>query len=68
MRRGALDAGLFEEVTSVMKLDLVLGTMAAAGLAGRRAPSFRIAARALVAALPGSWLGAQPRPRLGLAN
>jgi hypothetical protein len=55
-QRDALDAGLFDDVTSVMNVGLALGAMAAAGLAGRYAPSFRVPARSLAAAVLGGLL------------
>lgn len=55
-QRDALDAGLFEDVTSVMNVGLALGAMAAAGLAGRYAPSFRVPLRSLAAAILGGLL------------
>jgi len=52
----ALARGALADVTSVMNLGIVAGAFAAAGLAGRFAPRFRIAPRALLAAVIGGLL------------
>lgn len=52
----ALAASLFEDTTSVMDLGIVLGALCAAALAGRFAPSLRIGARPLAAAVLGGLL------------
>ncbi|KAF1071142.1 MAG: hypothetical protein GAK45_00601 [Pseudomonas citronellolis] len=52
----ALAAPLWQDVTSVMDFGIVLGAMLAAGLAGRFAPSLRIPARSLLAAVIGGLL------------
>jgi hypothetical protein len=55
-QRGALEAPVLEDVTSVMDIGIVLGALAAAALAGRFAPSLRIPWRSLAAALLGGLL------------
>jgi len=52
----ALDADVFSNVTSVMNFGIVFGALAAAGLAGRFAPTWRIPVRSLAAALIGGLL------------
>ncbi|MDT3718630.1 YeeE/YedE family protein [Pseudomonas oryzihabitans] len=52
----ALAEPFWFDVTSVMNLGIVLGALVAAGLAGRFAPSLRIPARSLVAAVIGGLL------------
>ena len=52
----ALAAPVWEDVTSVMNMGIVLGALLAAGLAGRFAPSLKIPARSLVAAVIGGLL------------
>ena len=49
----SLKAGVIFDVTSVMDVGIVLGALAAAGLAGRFAPTWRVPARSLAAALVG---------------
>src|SRR5262249_49832063 len=44
------------DVTSVMDVGLMLGAMAAAGLAGRFAPAWRVSGRSAAAALIGGLL------------
>jgi len=44
------------DITSVMNFGIVLGAMAAAGLAGRFAPDWRIPPRSLAAAVIGGVL------------
>ena len=55
-RTGALDRSLFFDTTSVMNFGIMLGALAAAGLAGKYAPQARIAWRPLIAALIGGLL------------
>ena len=52
----ALAAPVWEDSTSVMDIGIVLGALLAAGLAGRFAPSLKIPARSLVAAVIGGLL------------
>ena len=52
----ALAAPVWEDITSVMDIGIVLGALLAAGLAGRFAPSLKIPARSLVAAVIGGLL------------
>jgi uncharacterized membrane protein YedE/YeeE len=52
----ALAAPLSADVTTVMDLGLMLGAFAAAGLAGRFAPTWRIPARQLLAAVVGGLM------------
>ncbi|MGF7241491.1 putative membrane protein YedE/YeeE [Pseudomonas oryzihabitans] len=52
----ALAEPFWFDVTSVMNLGIMLGALVAAGLAGRFAPSLRIPARSLVAAVLGGLL------------
>lgn len=52
----ALAAPLWEDVTTVMDIGIVLGALLAAGLAGRFAPSLRIPLRSLLAAVIGGLL------------
>lgn len=52
----ALAAPLWEDVTTVMDIGIVLGALLAAGLAGRFAPSLKIPLRSLVAAVIGGLL------------
>ncbi|MEG5266796.1 YeeE/YedE family protein [Pseudomonas sp. JDS28PS106] len=52
----ALAAPVWEDVTSVMDLAIMLGALLAAGLAGRFAPSLDIPTRSLVAAVIGGLL------------
>ena len=52
----ALAAPVWQDVTSVMDIGIVLGAFLAAGLAGRFAPSLRIPLRSLVAAIVGGLL------------
>jgi uncharacterized membrane protein YedE/YeeE len=51
-----LESSVFRDITSVMDFGIVLGTLTASGLAGRFAPSWRIPARSLVAAIAGGLL------------
>ena len=52
-QRQALDASIFADVTSVMDFGIVLGALAAAGLAGRFRPAARFSAAAAATALAG---------------
>ena len=52
-RAAELKASVFRDITSVMDVGIVLGALAAAGLAGRFAPAWRVPARSLVAAVVG---------------
>ena len=52
-QRIALSRGVFEDVTSLMDIGILIGALAAAAMAGRFAPMFRIAPRSLLAALLG---------------
>ena len=51
--QNALARGILDDTTSVMDMGIVLGALAAAGLAGRFAPVWRIPWRSAVAALAG---------------
>jgi uncharacterized membrane protein YedE/YeeE len=55
-RSAELQASVFEDVTSVMDIGIVLGALTAAGLAGRFAPAWRVPLRSLVAAVGGGLL------------
>lgn len=52
----ALAAPVWEDITSVMDIGIVLGALLAAGLAGRFAPSLNIPLRSLLAAVIGGLL------------
>jgi hypothetical protein len=52
-QRAALEAGVLADITSVMDFGIVLGALAAAGLAGRFASRARLSAGAAAAALAG---------------
>ena len=52
----ALAAPVWEDITSVMDIGIILGALLAAGLAGRFAPSLKIPLRSLVAAVIGGLL------------
>ena len=52
----ALAAPVWEDITSVMDIGIVLGALLAAGLAGRFAPSLKIPPRSLLAAVFGGLL------------
>ena len=52
----ALAAPVWQDVTSVMNVGIILGALMAAGLAGRFAPSLKIPARSLLAAVIGGLL------------
>ncbi len=55
-QQAALEADILQDVTSVMNIGILLGALAAAALAGRFAPSFRIPLRSLIAAIVGGLL------------
>ncbi len=55
-RSAGLQASVFADVTSVMNFGILLGAFAAAGLAGRFAPVWRIPLKSLAAALVGGLL------------
>ncbi len=55
-RAASLHQSVFADITSVMNFGIILGAMIAAGLAGKFAPSWRIPARSLIAALAGGLL------------
>jgi uncharacterized membrane protein YedE/YeeE len=55
-RAAELHESVLRDITSVMDFGIVLGAMAAAGLAGRYAPTWRIPARSLAAAIIGGTL------------
>jgi uncharacterized protein len=55
-RAAELRASVFNDVTSVMDFGILLGALAAAGLAGRFAPTWRVPARSLAAAVFGGLL------------
>jgi uncharacterized membrane protein YedE/YeeE len=55
-RAAELQASVFEDVTSVMDVGILLGALTAAGLAGRFAPSWRVPFRSLLAAVAGGLL------------
>jgi hypothetical protein len=52
----SLQRSLLYDITSVMNIGIMLGALLAAALAGKFAPSFRIPARSIVAALLGGIL------------
>lgn len=52
----ALRSSVFADITSIMNFGIVLGALAAAGLAGRFAPDWRIPLRSLAAAIVGGLL------------
>ncbi|HEY5644799.1 MAG TPA: YeeE/YedE family protein [Pseudomonadales bacterium] len=52
----SLQASVFSDITSVMNFGIVLGALAAAGLAGRFAPAWRMPLRSLAAAIVGGLL------------
>ena len=51
-----LEASVFRDITSVMDFGIILGALTAAGLAGRFAPTWRVPARSLLAAVIGGLL------------
>ena len=55
-RAAELQASVLEDVTSVMDFGIVLGALAAAGLAGRFAPTWRVPFRSLLAAIAGGLM------------
>ena len=55
-RGKALDQGLFGVTTSVMNFGIVFGAMAAAGLAGRFAPTLKLSTRDIVTAVIGGLM------------
>lgn len=55
-RAAELQASVLGDVTSVMNFGIVLGALAAAGLAGRFAPVWRVPAKSLLAALVGGLM------------
>ncbi|MCG8415589.1 MAG: YeeE/YedE family protein [Pseudomonadales bacterium] len=52
----ALENSLLQDITSVMNFGIILGALLAAGLAGKFAPSFRIPAKSIFAAIIGGIL------------
>lgn len=52
----ALESSVFSDITSVMNFGILLGAMAAAGLAGRFAPVWRLPVGSLAAAIIGGLL------------
>ena len=55
-RAAELQGSVFNDVTSVMDFGIILGALAAAGLAGRFAPTWRVPGRSLAAAVLGGLL------------
>ena len=55
-RQGLLDRSVFADTTSVMNFGIILGAMAAAGLAGRFAPGWRLPWRGVATAILGGLL------------
>jgi len=55
-RTADLDASILTDATSVMNIGIMIGALAAAGLAGKFAPVWRVPARSLVAAAIGGVL------------
>ena len=55
-RKGQLEASVFANRTSVMNFGIVLGAMAAASMAGRFAPQWRLSARDILTAVIGGLL------------
>jgi uncharacterized membrane protein YedE/YeeE len=55
-RAGDLQASVFNDVTSVMDFGIILGALTASGLAGRFAPTWRVPARSLAAAVIGGLM------------
>ena len=53
---GALESPVWQDITSVMNIGIVLGALLAAGLAGRFAPNLRIPTRSLIAAVIGGLM------------
>ncbi|MCP6237340.1 YeeE/YedE family protein, partial [Klebsiella pneumoniae] len=52
----ALAAPVWEDITTVMDIGIMIGALLAAGLAGRFAPSLKIPVRSMVAAVIGGLL------------
>lgn len=52
----ALEASVWSHITSVMNIGIILGALAAASLAGKFAPNFRIPMRSVVAAIIGGLM------------
>jgi uncharacterized membrane protein YedE/YeeE len=55
-RSAELQGSVFNDVTSVMNFGIILGAFAAAGIAGRFAPVWRVPSRSLAAALIGGLM------------
>ena len=55
-RTAELHASVFKDITSVMDFGILLGALTAAGLAGRFAPTWRVPARSVAAAVLGGLL------------
>lgn len=55
-QKGALDASVFADATSVMNFGVILGAMAAASLAGKFAPVWKLSTRDLLTAIVGGLL------------
>jgi uncharacterized membrane protein YedE/YeeE len=55
-RATELQASVLRDVTSVMDVGIMLGALAAAGLAGRFAPTWRVPLRSLLAAIVGGLM------------
>ena len=55
-RAAELRGTVLSDVTSVMNVGIILGALTASGLAGRFAPTFRVPARSLAAALLGGLM------------
>lgn len=55
-RAAELQAGILNDVTSIMNIGIMLGALTASGLAGRFAPTCRVPARSLAAAVLGGLL------------
>jgi len=55
-RSAELRTPVFGDITTIMDIGIMLGALAAAGLAGRFAPSWRVPMRSLVAAVVGGLL------------
>lgn len=55
-QQSALQAGILQDVTSLMNFGILLGALAAAGAGGRFSPTFRIPLRSFAAAIIGGLL------------
>jgi uncharacterized membrane protein YedE/YeeE len=55
-RAAALQQSVFADITSVMDFGIILGALAAAGLAGKFSPSWTVPVRSLIAAVVGGLL------------